>query len=178
MKKFLFSIFLGALCMAQTFAQSNSKIAVVYFSCTGNTERLANTTAKALNADILQIEPVKAYTSADLNWHDKSSRSTIECNDAKSRPAIKNIDVSKYDTIIVAYPIWWYDAPKAVYTFVDNANLTGKTIVPICTSGGSGIGKSGTNLEKSCGKGNWKNGKLFNSRTSEKEIKDFFDKVL
>lgn len=174
MKKLFLFMILGALFMANSFSQTKSKTVVVYFSCTGNTERLANTTAKALNADILKIEPVQPYTNADLNWNDKKSRSTIECNDAKSRPAIKPLDISKYDTIIVAYPIWWYDAPKPVYTFVDNANLSGKTIIPICTSGGSGIGRSGTNLKKSCGKGNWKNGKLFNSRASEKEIKAFF----
>lgn len=178
MKKLLLTLLMGAFFMAEIFAQTESKTAVVYFSCTGNTEGLAKTTAKVLNADLLELEAEKPYSNADLNWRNKNSRSTVECNDSSSRPAVKALDVSSYDTIIIAYPIWWYDAPKPVYTFVDQADLNGKTIVPICTSGGSGIGKSGSNLQKSCKKGNWKQGKLFNSRASEKEVKTFFDKTL
>lgn len=156
-----------------------AKTAVVYFSCTGNTERLAKTTAKALDADLIEIVPAQPYTNADLNWNDKKSRSSVECSDPKSRPAIKNkIDVSKYDTVVIAFPIWWGYAPKIIYTFIENTNLNGKKIIPICTSGSSSIGNSGTDLAKVCGKGNWKSGNRFSSTVSENDLKKFFDGAL
>ncbi len=184
MKKALLSILLGGLMMTSIYA----KTAVVYFSCTGNTKRLAQTSAKILEADLFEIVPEKAYTNADLNWNDRKSRSTIECNDSKSRPAIKSVkavlkdagtfDVSKYDTLVIAYPIWWAYAPKIIYTFVENTDLKGKTIIPLCTSGGSGIGNSGKDLEKFAPKAVWKKGSLFRSSVSESELKSFFDKAL
>ncbi|MBQ0162295.1 MAG: flavodoxin [Treponema sp.] len=182
MKKAILSILLGGLIMTSTYA----KTAVVYFSCTGNTERLAKTTAKALDADLFEIIPEQAYTDADLNWNDKKSRSTIECNDPKSRPAIKSVksvsgevfDAKKYDIVVLAYPIWWAYAPKIIYTFVEGTDLSGKKVVPICTSGGSGIGNSGTDLAKKCGKGDWRKGSLFRASASEDEVKKFFETAL
>lgn len=174
MKKFILSIITGVSLMSSI----NAKTAVVYFSCTGNTQRLSQTAAKATSADLFQIIPEEAYTNADLDWTDKSSRSTKECNDPKSRPAIKNkINLDEYENVIIAYPIWWYDAPKIIYTFVESANLQNKVIVPICTSGGSGIGRSPSNLEKVSNGGTWKSGAKFSSRASEEELKRFFEKI-
>ena len=160
-------------------AAASAKTAVVYFSATGNTERLAKTTALALGADIFEIKPETPYTSADLNWNNKNSRCSKENDDKKSRPAISGkIDLSAYDTIVLAYPIWWGLAPKIVYTFVETHDLSGKTIIPICTSGGSGLGTSGSDLAKYASKSaKFANGKAFSSRTSEAEIKKFFDNI-
>lgn len=103
MKKIILTFLLGGLMMTGAIA----KTAVVYFSATGTTERMAKNVEQVIDADIFEIQPVHTYTSADLNWHDKKSRTTIECNDPKSRPAIANkIDISGYDTVILCYPIW------------------------------------------------------------------------
>ncbi len=92
----------------------SAKTAVVYFSATGTTERMAKNAAEAMEADIFEIQPVHKYTDADLNWHDKKSLTTIECNDPKCRPEIANkIDISGYDTVLLCYPIWWSYAPKS-----------------------------------------------------------------
>ena len=105
----------------------SAKTAVVYFSATGTTERMAKNAASAMGADIFEIEPVHKYTSADLNWNDRKSLTTIECNDPKARPAIANtIDLSGYDTVVLYYPIWWAYAPKIMYTFVESQNWSGK----------------------------------------------------
>lgn len=98
----------------------------------------------------------------------------------KSRPAIKGkIDLAKYDTVVIAYPIWWGLSPKIVYTFVESTDLSGKTVVPICTSGGSGLGRSGTDLAKYASKGAiFKSGKAFSSSASVSDVKKFFDSVL
>ena len=103
MKKLLLTLLLGGLMMTGLSA----KTAFVYFSATGTTERMAKKAAEAMGADILEIQPVHKYTAADLDWRDKKSLSSIECNDQKSRPAIANkIDISGYDTLVVCYPIW------------------------------------------------------------------------
>ena len=145
MKKLILTLLIGGFIMTGAFA----KTAFVYFSATGTTERMAKNTAKEMGADIFEIQPVHKYTDADLDWHDKKSLSSIECNDPKSRPAIANkIDISGYDTIVVCYPIWWAYAPKIVYTFVESQNWSGKKMITLCTSGGSGLGRSGTDLSK------------------------------
>ena len=143
MKKLISALLLGGLVMTGTItAQTGTaKTAVVYFSATGTTERMAKNTANAMGADVFEIQPVHKYTSADLNWHDKKSLSTIECNDPKSRPAIANtIDLSDYDTVVLCYPIWWAYAPKIMYTFAESQDWNGKKLVTLCTSGGSGLG--------------------------------------
>lgn len=179
MKKRLFSLVIGGLMVTSAFAQSNSKTIVCYFSATGNTERLAKTTAEALNADLHEIVPVHKYTSADLNWNDRNSLTTKECNDDKARPKIANsVDLSSYDTVILAYPIWWGMAPKIMYTFVEGNNLKGKKLITICTSGGSGLGRSGTDLAKHADGAIFKGGKQFASRTSGTEMKKYIDGIL
>lgn len=176
MKKSMMVFLLGGIVMANV----NAKTLVAYFSATGNTERLAKTAAAALGADIAEIVPAQAYSDADLDWTNKKSRSTVECNDSSSRPAIKNkIDVSGYDTVIIAFPIWWYNAPKIIYTFVESADLGGKKVVPICTSGGSGLGRTMSDLQKVGSKNaDWRNGTRFNSSASQAEVKRFFDGAL
>ena len=155
-----------------------AKTAFVYFSATGTTERMAQDAAKAMGADIFEIQPVHKYTGVDLNWHDKKSLTTIECNDPKSRPAIANkIDISDYDTVVLCYPIWWAYAPKIVYTFVESQNWTGKKLVALCTSGGSGLGRSGSDLAKYAKGAEFKGGKDF-TRVSGENVKKFVEGLL
>lgn len=158
---------------------ASSKTVVCYFSASGNTERLSKTAAEALGADLHEIVPSQKYTSADLNWNDRNSRSTKESNDDKARPEIAgSIDLSRYDNVILAYPIWWGMAPKILYTFVENNNLKGKNLVTICTSGGSGLGRSGTDLAKHADGAVFKGGKLFSSRASGSEVKNYIEGLL
>ena len=176
MKKVILSLLIGGFLMTSTYA----KTVVCYFSCTGNTKALAQTTAKALDADIFEIVPEVPYTDADLDWHDSKSRTSKEANDAKSRPAIKSkVDLSKYDTVVLAFPIWWYTAPKIMWTFVEQNDLSGKNVVALCTSGGSGISGAEKDLKAHASKSaNWKRGARFYANTSETELKKYFEKVL
>lgn len=124
--------------------ENTSNDLVVYFSATGNTRTVAETLATMQSADIYEIVPEQPYTDDDLNYNDRSTRATVEQNDSNARPAISgSIDnMDNYDVIYVGYPIWWGDMPRILYTFFDTYDLSGKTIVPFCTSGGSGL--SGT----------------------------------
>ena len=174
MKKFILSLLIGAFVMTGATA----KTAFVYFSATGTTEKMAKNAAASMGADIFEIEPVHKYTKADLNWRDKKSLSSIECNDPKSRPAIANkIDLSGYDTVIICYPIWWAYAPKIVYTFVESQNWEGKKIITLCTSGGSGLGRSGTDLAKYAKGADFKGGKDC-TRVKADEIKKYVEGLL
>lgn len=129
-----------------------SRKLVTYFSASGVTAKVAERLSEAIGADLYEIEPQVAYTKADLDWMDKKSRSTIEMNDPASRPAISgkrdNMDV--YDVVFVGFPIWWYVAPTIINTFLESYDLTGKTIIPFATSGGSGMGKTNEKLIPSC----------------------------
>lgn len=129
-----------------------SRKLVAYFSASGVTAKVAERLSEAIGADLYEIEPQVAYTKADLDWMDKKSRSTIEMNDPASRPAIstKRDNMEVYDTIFVGFPIWWYVAPTIINTFLESYNLTGKTIIPFATSGGSGMGKTNEKLMPSC----------------------------
>ena len=128
-----------------------SKCLVAYFSASGETAEVARAVAAAANADIFEIAPKVPYTRADLDWMDKTARSTVEMNDPASRPEIANtIDVSGYDTILLGFPIWWYVAPTIVNTFLESCSLSGKTIIPFATSGSSGMGKTNEKLAPSC----------------------------
>ena len=128
---------------------SGRKPLVVYFSCTGNTKRAAEKLAADKGADLAEIVPAHPYTEADLDWHNDKSRSSVEMKDKASRPAIKNdIDISKYDEIYIGYPIWWYTMPRIINTFVESHDLSGKTVHPFCTSGGSTIDGSVKDLRQ------------------------------
>ena len=117
---------------------------VVYFSATGTTKGKAEILAKVLGADLKEIVPAERYTAADLDWHDKKSRSSVEMADKASRPAIAGTvaNMADYDTVFVGFPIWWYVAPTIVNTFLEAHDLAGKRIVPFFTSGGSGAGRT------------------------------------
>ena len=159
---------------------SDKKILVAYYSATGTTKEVAEKIAKAAKADIYEITALKPYSNTDLNWHDSKSRTTIEQNDSSIRPEIasKDADVSKYDLIFIGYPIWWGDEPRILDTFVEKYNFEGKTLVPFCTSGGSGIGRSGKNLEKNAKSGKWLDGRRLSTGTSEKELSSWISKCL
>lgn len=153
------------------------KVLVAYFSATNTTEGVAQTIADSINADLYEIIPEQPYTDADLDYHKDKSRSTIEMNDPNSRPAIsgsvKNMD--KYDIIFIGYPIWWGEAPRILSTFVENYNFSGKTIVPFCTSGGSGMGSSATNLERLTSGATWLSGKRLNSGASRSSVVEWIN---
>ena len=143
-----------------------SKVLVTYFSASGVTAKTANKLAKEVDGDVFEIEPKEKYTSADLNWMDKKSRSSVEMNDPASRPEIakqvENMDM--YDTVLVGFPIWWYVEPKIIDTFLDSYDFSGKTVIPFATSGGSGIENVEKNLQKEYPNINWGKGKLLNGR--------------
>mgnify|MGYP005756356769 CR=1 FL=1 len=142
-----------------------SKTLVAYFSASGTTARAAREIADAVGADLYEIRPAEPYSSADLNWMDKKSRSTVEMNDPACRPAIAEPvrDMDQYDTVFVGFPIWWYVEPRIVDTFLERYDLSGKTVIPFATSGGSGIGKAEKSLQDHCPKAAWKKGGLVNS---------------
>ena len=147
----------------------NNKILVAYFSASGVTGKTAKTLAEAINADLYEIAPEKPYTDADLNWNDKNSRSSIEMSDKSSRPAIsgKVDNMDDYDTIFVGFPIWWYIAPTIINTFLESYDLTGKTIIPFATSGGSGMGRTNDYLRESCKGAKLLDGKLLNRQSAQ-----------
>ena len=141
------------------------KTLVAYFSASGVTEKKAQILAQVTGGDLFEIEPAVPYTSADLNWMDKKSRSTLEMNDPSSRPEIakKVADMDAYDTVYVGFPIWWYVEPSIINTFLESYDFSGKTVVPFCTSGGSGTGKMDAAMHAVCkGNVNWKPAKLVN----------------
>ena len=153
------------------------KILVAYFSCTGNTKTLAQNVAGAIGADLYEIKPAVPYTAEDLDYQDEKTRSTVEQRDENSRPALadKNLNVAQYKTIIIAYPIWWGVEPRIIDTFVESYNFSGKTIIPVCTSGGSDIRASEDHLKNLVSGAEWKRGKLFSRNASVAEIKSWFD---
>ena len=146
-----------------------AKKLVAYFSAGGTTKKIAEQIAEAGNADLCEITPKVAYTTADLNWMDKKSRSSVEMNDKKFRPEIvkADIDMSAYDTVI-----WWYVAPTIVNTFLESYDFTGKKIVLFATSGGSGFGNTVKELKPSAPGAEIVEGKLLN-RASRQEIADW-----
>ena len=122
---------------------NDKNVAIIYFSATGNTKKVAGYIKDATDGDLIEIVPKDEYTREDLNYNNSNSRSTKEQNDESARPEIKNtINTDNYDVIFLGYPIWWGDAPKIILTFLDSHALDGKTVIPFCTSGGSGISSS------------------------------------
>ena len=146
-----------------------SKKLVAYFSASGTTKEAAERLAKAAGADLFEIKPTIPYTSADLNWMDKESRSSVEMNDPASRPEIAETipNMADYDTVFIGFPIWWYVAPHIIHTFLESCDFSGKTLVPFATSGGSGMGKTVDELRKLCPNADWKAGKLVNGASDQ-----------
>lgn len=148
---------------------------VAYFSASGVTKSVAERLAKAASADLFEIKPEVPYTSADLNWTDKQSRSSREMQDPSSRPAIaeKLGNMAEYDAIFLGFPIWWYVAPTIINTFLESYDFAGKTIIPFATSGGSGMGETVKILKPLCSPDTkWQPGKILN-QASEAELKKF-----
>ena len=141
----------------------SQKVLVAYFSASGTTARVAQEIADAAGADLYEIRPEQPYTSADINWMDKNSRSTREMNDPSCRPAIAEPvqDMAQYDTIFVGFPIWWYVEPRIVDTFLESYDFAGKTVIPFATSGGSGMGRTNKALAPSCKGAKLLEGKVF-----------------
>lgn len=157
--------------------QEGSNILVAYFSATGTTKRVAEKIAELEASDIYEIVPKVLYSEADLNWNDSNSRSTKEMDDPSVRPEIgsPDIDLTKYSIIYLGYPIWWGDAPRIMSTFVEKYNFAGKKVIPFCTSGGSGIGRSGSNLASLAGSGDFARGERLNSSADTSSIQSFID---
>ena len=149
-----------------------SKILVAYFSASGTTARLAKNIADTLGGDLFAIEPAEPYTAADLNWNNSSSRSSVEMNDRSSRVAIarKVENMADYDTIVIGYPIWWGVAPHIINSFLESYDLTGKTVIPFATSGGSGIGTPENYLAPSAKGATLRGGELLRVTAGKAEI--------
>ncbi len=157
----------------------DKKILVAYFSASGVTAKTAQKLAEAVDADIFEIKPEQAYTSADLNWTDKNSRSSVEMNNPSCRPAIKDTlpNMEQYGVVFVGFPIWWYVAPKIINTFLESYDFTDKKIIPFATSGGSGMGKTNTELEPSCPGAALMPGRKLDSSVSKQDLKDWAEKL-
>ncbi len=149
-----------------------SRKLVAYFSASGVTAKVAEKLSEAIGADLYAIEPEVPYTKADLDWMDKKSRSTIEMNNPASRPAIagKRDNMNDYDTVFVGFPIWWYVAPTIINTFLESYDLSGKTIIPFATSGGSDMGKTNEKLLPSCKGAKLLDGKVFKASVSGADL--------
>lgn len=157
-----------------------SKKLVAYFSATGETKGVAEKLAEAAGADLYEICPETPYTTADLNWQDDHSRSSVEMKDKKFRPPIRNNDlkINEYDVVFLGFPIWWYVAPTIINTFLETYDFSGKTIVLFATSGGSGFGQT---VRELCGSVSdsvvIKEGRLFNGRIAKKEFENWIQSL-
>ena len=152
-------------------------VLVVYFSATGTTKGVAEKIAAVTGADTYEIKAAQEYSDADLNWNDQNSRSTKEQNDKSVRPKIGSdaISLDGYKTIYIGYPIWWGEEPRIMDTFVESHNFDGKTMIPFCTSGGSGIGRSGQNLAANAKSGTWLDGQRFSGGVFEDNIRSWIE---
>lgn len=155
------------------------KTLVAYFSASGVTKKVAAQIAKLSNSDVFEIKPAVPYSSADLDWTNKQSRSSIEMNDSHSRPEIaeKLSNMDAYDTIFLGFPIWWYIAPTIINTFLEQYDLSGKTIITFATSGGSGMGKTVDHLKTQYPNAKWEKGTLLN-RVSDEELANWLSQFI
>ncbi len=155
----------------------SGKVLVVYYSASGNTERVAGDIAEAAGADLFEIVPTEVYTSDDLNWRDSDSRVSREHDDEALRDVpltsttVENWD--SYDTVFIGYPIWWGIAAWPVDNFVKANDFTGKTVIPFATSSSSGMGQSGELLAEMAGTGDWQEGQRFSSGVSAEDVQDW-----
>ena len=153
------------------------KTLVVYYSASGNTERVAKDIAEAAGADLFEIVPTEVYTSEDLNWTNSDSRVSREHDDESLRDVPLTTtevpDWDSYDTVFIGYPIWWGIAAWPVDTFVKNNDFTGKTVIPFATSSSSGIGQSGSLLADMAGTGEWQEGQRFSSGVSGDDVQSW-----
>lgn len=152
---------------------------VAFFSASGVTAGLASSLAAAAGGELFEIKPKVPYTDEDLNWMDKRSRSTVEMNDPDSRPeiAVRLDNMDDYDTIFVGFPIWWYVAPTIINTFLESYDLSGKTVIPFATSGGSGMGRTNERLARSCGGARLLEGRVFKANAGLRELTSWIEQL-
>ncbi len=157
--------------------ETGSGVLVAYFSATGTTRGVAEMIAEIEGADLYEILPAREYTEDDLNWHDSSSRTTLEQNDSEARPEMAGdpLSLEGYATVYLGYPIWWGEEPRILDTFVEAYGFDGVTVIPFCTSSSSGIGRSGTNLEENAGSGTWLEGRRFGGDVTEEELRSWIE---
>ncbi len=156
-----------------------SKTLVAFFSAGGVTRQVAQKLAAAAQADLYEIKPAIPYTQADLNWRDKSSRSSVEMQNLAIRPQLADTDakIEQYDRILLGYPIWWYMAPTIINTFLESYDFSGKSIILFATSGGSGFGKSVEELSPSCPNAVIREGRMLNGNPSEQELRQWVESL-
>ncbi len=156
-----------------------SKTLVAFFSASGVTRQVAQKLAAAAQADLYEIKPAIPYTQADLNWRDKSSRSSVEMQNLAIRPQLADTDakIEQYDRILLGYPIWWYMAPTIINTFLESYDFSGKSIILFATSGGSGFGKSVEELSPSCPNAVIREGRMLNGNPSEQELRQWVESL-
>lgn len=164
----------------KTTQSADTNVLVAYFSATGNTKTVAEQIADVTGGELYEIEPAEPYTSKDLDYNNDDCRANLEMNDDTARPEIAGTieNIEQYDTIYLGYPIWWGNAPRIMNTFVETYDLSGKTVVPFCTSGGSGISTSVDTLQKLAGDGiTWMEGQRFDRDVSADEISQWIDEM-
>ena len=164
---------------AAAASAAHSDVLVAFFSATGTTKGVAERIASVTGGDLYEIVPANPYSAADLNYNDRSSRSTKEQNDKSARPEIGSADISLegYSTIYLGFPIWWGEEPRILDTFAEKYKFDGITVIPFCTSGGSGIGRSGPNMAALAGSGTWLDGKRFSGNVSEADLKSWIESL-
>ena len=174
----MFTLTAAAYAEAPAAADAPSRTLVVYFSATGSTERIANMIAAETGADLFVLEPVQAYTSADLNWTDRSSRVSYEHDNPEAQNEVALTQITpenweQYDTVYIGYPIWWGIAAWPVNGFITGNDFTGKAVIPFCTSASSGLGQSGELLAGAAGSGQWLTGARFTYGAEEADVQQW-----
>ena len=153
-----------------------SKSLIVVFSCTGTTKGIAEKIAALTGAELVDLVPAQPYTAEDLNYNDRSTRATVEQNTPDARPEIaNNISLDGVTTLYLGYPIWWGQAPRIMSTFVESHDFIGITVIPFCTSGGSGAGRTGETLGEQAGTGTFLGSTRFSSGVSEADLQQWID---
>ena len=153
-----------------------NKSLIVVFSCTGTTKGVAEKIAALTGAELKDLVPAQPYTAEDLNYNDRSTRATVEQNTPDARPEIaEDISLDGVTTLYLGYPIWWGQAPRIMSTFVESHDFTGITVVPFCTSGGSGAGRTGETLGEQAGTGTFLTSTRFSSGVSDNELQSWID---
>lgn len=157
----------------------SKKALVTYFSASGVTAGVAEEMAKAVGADLYEIKPETPYSSADLNWMNKKSRSSLEMADSASRPKIAGpkAEIEPYQVVFIGFPVWWYVEPRIIDTFLEAYDFTGKILVPFATSGGSGIEKAAASMKAHSPSAEWKPGKLLSRREAAAWAKKAMDEL-
>ena len=161
---------------APTEPTQENKSLVIVFSCTGTTRGVAEKIAALTGAELVDLVPAQLYTAEDLNYNDRSTRATVEQNTPEARPEIaSDISLDGVTTLYLGYPIWWGQAPRIMSTFVESHDFTGITVVPFCTSGGSGAGRTGETLGEQAGTGTFLTSTRFSSGVSDSELQSWID---